>query len=77
MHETRLTSEQVVFLRRTANILASSSWGAEHYRAQISAIAEIERLQHENTILSQFVPAGYNPAKCPPLDSLVNLVRTA
>jgi hypothetical protein len=44
---------------------------------EIEEIEEIERLQHENAILSRFVPTNFNPAKSNPIDSLVNLVKTA
>lgn len=47
--EIRLTDEHMVFLRRTANILAATPWGAEHYRAQLAAIEEIERLRRADT----------------------------
>ena len=75
MTEPTLEAQQTEFLRRTANILAETPWGAEYYRAQISVIAEVERLRRENAILSRFVPHGFHPSRGDPLESLVRLVQ--
>ncbi len=71
MTPQNLTDKDLEFLKRTANILASTPWGAEYYRAQLAVIEEVQRLQQENAILLRFVPPALHPADGDPVSSLV------